>query len=51
VTDLVHYVPPLGPLGAILNRLVIRRQLEQIFDFREAQMLRMSAAGGGDSFA
>ncbi|MGI9087510.1 MAG: SRPBCC family protein [Chthoniobacterales bacterium] len=35
VRDLVHYVPPFGPLGAILNRLMIRPQLEQIFDFRE----------------
>lgn len=39
VHDLVHYVPPLGPLGAILNRLVIRRQLDQIFRFRERQLL------------
>lgn len=35
VRDLVHYVPPLGPLGALANRLVIRRQLEAIFDFRQ----------------
>ncbi len=35
VRDLVHYVPPLGPLGAVLNALVIRPQLEQIFAFRE----------------
>lgn len=49
VTDLVHYVPPLGPLGAVLNRLVIRRQLQRIFNFREQQMAGMSAAGEGDS--
>ena len=36
--DRVTYVPPLGPLGAIANRLVIRRQLEKIFDFRAAHM-------------
>lgn len=51
VIDLVHYVPPLGLIGAILNRLIIRPQLERIFDFRDAQMLRLAAAGAGDSFA
>ena len=44
VHDLIHYVPPLGPLGAVLNRLVIRPQLERIFDFREAQLLGICAA-------
>jgi ligand-binding SRPBCC domain-containing protein len=34
VRDLVHYVPPLGPLGAVLNAVLIRPQLERIFDFR-----------------
>ncbi|MEO6871075.1 MAG: SRPBCC family protein [Chthoniobacterales bacterium] len=38
--DLVTYVPPFGPLGAIANWLVIRRQLEKIFDFREQHMPR-----------
>ena len=51
VHDLVHYVPPLGPLGAILNRVIIRPQLERIFDFREAQMLALTEARNGDSFA
>lgn len=37
VGDLVHYVPPLGPIGAILNALLIRRQLAAIFDFRAQQ--------------
>ena len=36
VYDLVTYVPPLGPFGAILNALLIRPQLEQIFDYRSA---------------
>jgi ligand-binding SRPBCC domain-containing protein len=38
VTDLVHYVPPLGPIGALLNSLIIRRQLAAIFDFRAQQL-------------
>ena len=47
VRDLVHYVPPFGPLGAILNRLVIARQLARIFHFREQQLTTMAR---GDSF-
>jgi ligand-binding SRPBCC domain-containing protein len=34
VHDLVTYVPPLGPFGALLNALMIRPQLERIFDYR-----------------
>jgi ligand-binding SRPBCC domain-containing protein len=33
--DLITYLPPLGLLGAIANRLVIRGKLEEIFAFRE----------------
>lgn len=40
VRDLVTYVPPLGPLGAILNRLIIRPQLERIFDYRRENLPR-----------
>lgn len=35
VRDLVHYVPPLGPFGAVLNFLLVHPQLERIFGFRE----------------
>ena len=35
VHDLITYVPPLGPLGAVLNALLIRPQLERIFDYRK----------------
>ncbi len=41
VIDLVHYVPPLGAIGALLNVLVIRRQLTRIFDFRAEQLARL----------
>ena len=51
VRDLVHYVPPLGPLGAILNRLLIARQVAGIFDFREAHLARLSSAPSPDSRA
>ncbi len=40
--DRVHYAPPFGPLGALINALVIHRQLKRIFDFREKQLQRMT---------
>ncbi len=43
VRDLVHYAPPFGPLGAIINAFVIRPQLEAIFDFRAAQLEKLAA--------
>jgi ligand-binding SRPBCC domain-containing protein len=45
VHDLVTYVPPFGPLGALLNRLVVRPQLEQIFNYRREHFPRSSAEG------
>ncbi len=43
VHDLVTYAPPLGPLGILLNRFLIRPQLEKIFNYRE-QMMRAAEA-------
>jgi ligand-binding SRPBCC domain-containing protein len=34
MTDIVSYQPPFGILGALANTLIIRRKLENIFDFR-----------------
>jgi ligand-binding SRPBCC domain-containing protein len=34
MTDIVTYSPPLGFLGAMANRLFIRKQLEAIFNYR-----------------
>jgi ligand-binding SRPBCC domain-containing protein len=33
--DIVSYKPPMGPLGAIANTLMIRKKLEEIFDYRQ----------------
>ena len=49
VRDLVHYVPPLGPLGGILNRLVIAGQITRIFDFRRTQLDRLFGTAAPDS--
>lgn len=32
--DIVTYQPPFGPIGAIVNTLVIEKQLRQIFEYR-----------------
>lgn len=32
--DIVSYQPPFGFLGAIMNSLVIRKKLREIFDYR-----------------
>jgi len=34
ITDLVHYALPLDPLSRIANSLIVRKQLDEIFDFR-----------------
>jgi ligand-binding SRPBCC domain-containing protein len=48
IEDLVVYEPPLGPLGGLLDVLVIRRQLAAIFEYRrqriEARFGVMAAA-------
>ncbi len=40
MTDIVSYRPPLGIIGALANRLLIKRQLEQVFPYRN-QVLEM----------
>jgi ligand-binding SRPBCC domain-containing protein len=36
VRDHVRYVLPLGPLGDLAHRLLVRRDVERIFDYRTA---------------
>jgi ligand-binding SRPBCC domain-containing protein len=38
MTDIVSYKPPLGFLGSLANAILIRRQLEGIFAYRENAM-------------
>lgn len=35
MTDVVRYAQRLGPLGALADRLVVRRDLGRIFDYRQ----------------
>ncbi|MFC1729647.1 hypothetical protein ACFL6I_04860 [candidate division KSB1 bacterium] len=34
IIDIVHYVLPFGYIGRIIRELVVKRQLEKIFDYR-----------------
>jgi hypothetical protein len=34
MTDTVRYALPLGPLGGLAHRALVRRDVERIFDFR-----------------
>jgi len=34
IGDRVHYVLPFGPLGDLLHPFLVKKQLEQIFDYR-----------------
>jgi len=38
--DRVNYVLPLGPLGEIARAVYVKRQLQQIFDYRQDAMVR-----------
>ncbi len=50
MSDLIHYVPPFGPFGAVINALAIRPRLARIFDFRAEALERMQQSRE-DSFA
>lgn len=48
VTDVVEYELPFGPVGRLVHALVVRAQLEAIFDFRrDAVAARFSQVPGG----
>ena len=34
MTDTVRYALPYGPLGSLAHRVLVRRDLERIFDYR-----------------
>jgi ligand-binding SRPBCC domain-containing protein len=38
--DVVRYALPLGPLGELARALLVRRDLERIFGFRQAEIAR-----------
>lgn len=44
VRDEVRYALPFGPLGELAHRLLVRRDLERIFDFRCASVSKVMSA-------
>jgi hypothetical protein len=47
MVDVVRYGHRLGPLGSLAERLVVRRDLERIFDHRRDSIPALLASGGG----
>lgn len=41
MTDLVTYKPPMGFLGALANRLLISKKLEEIFEYRRHTLIQI----------
>lgn len=41
MTDIVTYISPFGWMGALANRLLIRKQLQAIFHYREQALIRI----------
>jgi len=38
MTDIVTYQPPLGIIGALANSIIIKKQLQKIFDYRSVAL-------------
>lgn len=47
--DIVSYRPPMGILGAVANRLFIRKKLEGIFEFRVRAIEEIFPVGSAES--
>ena len=47
MTDIITYQPPMGFLGAIANALFIKRQLQEIFDYRKIGLENRFGRFGG----
>jgi len=35
MTDILHYAIPFGPIGRLANKLLVRKEIDRIFSFRE----------------
>ena len=45
MTDIVRYAHRFGPLGTIAEHLLVRRDLDRIFDFRRDSIPELLSAG------
>ena len=46
--DSVRYALPLGPLGVLAQVVLVRRDVERIFDFRQRRVAELLGSGGQD---
>ena len=46
MSDEVRYALPLGPLGDVAHRLLVRGELERIFEFRQRRVAELLARSG-----
>ncbi len=46
MTDILHYKVPYGPLGTLVDRLVVEPKVEEIFAFRKTAVDRLFGSGG-----
>ena len=51
ISDRVSYSLPLGPLGQIVHALIVRRDVEQIFEFRSVKMQELFGTKGREPAA
>jgi len=49
IRDRVRYALPLGPLGALVQRFAVRRDLERVFDFRSQRINELFGAQSSPS--
>lgn len=46
VDDIVDYALPLGPVGHVAHRCLVKRDIERIFDYRQSQMRAIFGGSG-----
>jgi ligand-binding SRPBCC domain-containing protein len=46
IEDVVDYSLPFGPIGRIVNEMVVKRELKKIFDYRQYVLERMFGKDG-----
>ena len=51
IGDIVHYAVPLGPLGDVLNRLLVAERVRAIFEYRRAVLERRFGRVGAPDLA
>ena len=44
IRDIVHYRIPLGPLGKLFQPFLVKRQIQELFAFREQKVIQLIAS-------